>query len=134
MFNTYIFFRDVLCKSECEIWSLTLRLEHRLRVLENRVLRRIFWPNGDEVTGEWRKLHNEKLNELYCSPNIIRMIKWRRMRWAGHVASRGETRGVYRVLVGKPDGKRPLWRPRGRWEDNIKNGSSESGIGGHRLD
>ena len=85
----------------------------------NRVLRRIFGPKRDEVTGKWRKLHNE-LNDLYCSPNIVRMIKSRRMRWAGHVACMGEGRGVYRVLVGKPEGKRPLGRPRRRWEDNIK--------------
>jgi len=74
----------------------------------------------DEVTREWRKLHNEELNDLYCSPNIVRVIKSRRMRWAGHVACMGEGRGVYRVLVGKPEGKRPLGRPRRRWEDDIK--------------
>jgi hypothetical protein len=74
-----------------------LREERRLRVFENRVFRRIFGPKRDEVTGEWRKLHNEELNDLYCSPNIVRVIKWRRMRWAGHVARMGERRGVYRV-------------------------------------
>jgi hypothetical protein len=74
----------------------------------------------DEVTGEWRKLHNEELNDLYSSPNIVRMIQSRRMRWAGHVARMGERRSVYRVLAGKPEGKRPLGRPRRRWEDNIK--------------
>jgi transcription termination factor 2 len=74
----------------------------------------------DEVTGEWRKLHNEELNDLYALPNIVRVIKSRRMRWAGHVARMGEDRGVYRVLVGKPEGKRPLGRPRRRWKDNIK--------------
>ena len=89
-------------------------------MFENRVLRKIFGPRRDEVTGEWRKLHNEELNDLYSSPNIVRMIKSRRMRWAGHVASVGERRGVYRVLVGKPEGKRPLGRPRLRWEYNIK--------------
>ena len=94
--------------------------ERRLRVFENRVLRRIFGPKRDDVTGEWRKLHNEELNDLYCSPNIVRMIKSRRMRWAGHVARMGETRGVYRVLLVKPEEKRPLGRPRSRWEDNIK--------------
>ena len=92
--------------------------ERRLRVFDNRVLRRIFGAKRDEVTGEWRKLHNEELNDLYCSPNIVRVIKSRRMRWAGHVASMG--RGVYRVLVGKPEGKRPLGRHRYMWEDNIK--------------
>jgi hypothetical protein len=80
-----------------------LREEKRLRVFENMVLRRIFGPRRDEVTGEWRRLHNEELNVLYCSPNIVRVIKSRRMRWAGHVARMGEERGVYRVLVGKPE-------------------------------
>jgi hypothetical protein len=89
----------------CEIWSLTLREEHRLRVFENRVLRRIFGPKRDEVTGEWRKLHNEELHILYSSPNIIRQIKSRRMRWAGYVARMVEERIVYRVLMGKPEGK-----------------------------
>jgi len=84
------------------------------------VLRKIFEPKRDEVTGEWRKLHNEELNDLYCSTNIVRVIKSRRMRWAGHVARMGERRGVYRVLVGKPEGKSPAGRPRHRWEDNIK--------------
>jgi hypothetical protein len=88
----------VLCG--CETWSLTLREEHRLRVFENRVLRRIFGPKRDEVTGEWRKLHNEELNDLYYSPNIMQVIKSRRMRWAGHVVCMGERRGVYRVFVG----------------------------------
>ena len=85
---------------------------------------------GDEVTGEWRKLHNEELNDLYCSPNIFRVIKSRRMRWAGYVACMGEGRGVYRVLVGKPEGKRPLGRPARRWEDNIKMDLHEVGCGG----
>jgi len=105
---------------ECETWSLTLREERRLRVFENRVLRRIFGLKRDEVTGEWRKLHNEELNDLYSTPNIVQVIKSRRMRWAGHIASMGEGRGVYRVLVGKPEGRRPLGRPRRRWEDNIR--------------
>ena len=104
----------------CETWSLTLREEHRLRVLENRVLRRIFGSKRDGVTGEWRKLHNEELNDMYCSPSIVRLIKSGRMRWAGHVAGTRKRRGVYRVLVGKPQGKRPLRRPRRRWEVNIK--------------
>ena len=77
-------------------------------------------PKGDGVTGEWRKLHNEELNDLYCSPNIVRVIKSRRMRWAGHVARMEEGRGVHKVLVEKPEGKRPLGRRRRRWEDNIK--------------
>jgi hypothetical protein len=97
-----------------------LREEHRLKVFENRVLRRTFGAKREEVTGEWRRLHNEERNDLYCSPNIVRVIKARRMRWAGHVAFMEEKRGVYRVLVGKPEGKRPVGRPRRRWEDNIK--------------
>ena len=103
----------------CETWSLTLREERKLRVFENVVLRRIFGPRRDEVTGEWRRLRNEVLNDLYSSPNIVRVIKSRRMRWAGHVALMGEERVVYRVLVGKPEGKRTLGRPRRRWVDNI---------------
>ena len=101
----------------CETWSLTLREERRLRVSENRVF---VESKRDEVTGEWRKLHNEELNDLYSSPHILRVIKSRRMRWAGHVGRMGEGRGVYRVLVGKPKGRRPLGRPRCRWEDNIR--------------
>jgi len=103
----------------CETWSRTLREERRLRVFENRVLRRVFGPKRDEVTGEWRKLHNDKLRDLYSLPNIVRVIKSRKMRWARHVARMGEGRGVHRALVGKPEGKRPLGRPRHRWEDNI---------------
>ena len=87
----------------CETWSLTLREERRLMLFENRVLRRIFGPKRDEVTGERRKLHNEELNDLYCSPNIFRVIKSRRMKWAGHIARMGERLVVYRVLVGKPE-------------------------------
>jgi len=98
----------------CEAWSLTLREERKLRVFENMVLRRIFGPRRDEVKGEWRRLQNEELSDLYSSPNIVRVIKSRRMRWAGHVARMGEERGVYRVLVGKPEGRRPLGRPRRR--------------------
>jgi len=113
----------------CETWSLTLREERKLRVLENRVLRRIFGPRSDEVTGEWRRLHNEELNDLFSSPNTVRVIKWRRMRWAGHVARVGEERGVCRVLVGKPEGKRPLERPRRRWLDNIRMDLQEVGCG-----
>jgi len=92
----------------CETWSLTLREELRLRVFENRVLRRLFGPKREEVTREWRKLYNEELNDLYLSPNIVRIIKSRRMRWTGHVAHMGDSRGLYRVLGGKPEGKRPL--------------------------
>ena len=95
----------------CETWLLILREERRLRVFENRVLRRIFGPRMDEVTGEWRKLHNEKLNDLYSSPNAVRVIKSRRMRWVGHVAGMGERRGLYRVLVGRAEGKSHLGDP-----------------------
>ena len=103
--------------------------EHRLRVSENRVLRRIFGPKRDEVTRDWRKLHNEELKDLYCSPSIIRVIKKRRMRWAGHVVHMGE-RGIYRVLVGKSEGKRSLGRPRRGWKDNIKMDLQKVGCGG----
>jgi len=96
-------------------------------VFENRVLRRVFGLKRDEVTGEWRKLLNEELRDLYSLPNILRVVKSRRMRWAGHVASMGEVRGVHRVLVGKPEGKRPLGRPIRRWEDNIKMDIQEVG-------
>jgi hypothetical protein len=112
---------NVACGSVwVEICSLTLREEHRLRVFENRVLRRIFGPKRDEVTREWRKLHNEELRDLYSSPSIIRIIKSRRMRWAGHVAGMGEKRNAYRLLLGKPEGNRSLGRPRRRWVDNIR--------------
>ena len=104
----------------CETWSLTLREERKLRVFENMVLRRIFGPRRDEVTAEWSRLHNEELNDLYSSPNIVRVIISRRMRWVGHVARMGVERGVYRVFVGKPEGRRALGRPRRRWVDNIK--------------
>jgi hypothetical protein len=113
----------------CETWSLTLREEHRLRVFENRVLRRIFGPKREE-DGSSRKLHNDELHSLYSSLNIVRVIKSRRMRWAGHVARMEKGRGVYRVLVGRPQGKRPLGRPRRRWEDNIKMIVREIGIDG----
>jgi hypothetical protein len=110
--------------------ELTLSEERRLRVSENRMLRRIFGAKKDEVTGEWRKLHNEELNDLYSSPNIVRVIKSRKMRQAGHVVHMGEGRDVYRVLVGKPEGKRPLGGDRCRWEDNIKMDLQEVGCGG----
>ena len=110
-----------------ETWSLTLREERRLRVFENRVLRRVIGPKRDEVTREWRKLHNEEFSDLYSLPNIVRVVKSRRIRWAGHVARMGEGRGVQRVLVGKPEGKRPLGRSRRRWEDNIKMDLQEVG-------
>ena len=104
----------------CETWSLTLREEHRLRVFENKLLRKIFGAKKDEITREWRKLHNAELHALYSSPNIDRNLKSRRLRWAGYVASMEQSRNAYRVLVGKPEGKRPLGRPRRRWEDNIQ--------------
>jgi hypothetical protein len=107
----------------CETWSLTLREERRLRVFENSMLR-ISGPRRDEITREWRKLHNEELNDLY-SHNIVRVIKSRRKRWAGHVARIVENRGVFRVLVRNPEGE----RPRRRWEDNIKMNLQEVGCG-----
>jgi hypothetical protein len=113
----------------CETWSLTLQEERKLRVSENMVLRRIFGPRRDEVTREWRRVHNEELNDLYSSPNIVLVIKSRRMRWAGHVARMGEEKGVYRVLVGKSKGERPMGRPRRRWMGNIKINLQEVGCG-----
>ena len=108
---------------------LTWREEHSLKAFENRVLRRIFGPKRGEVMGEWRKPYNEELNDLYSQPNIVQVIN-SRMRWVGHAAHMGERRGVYRVLVGKPKGKRPFERPRHRWEDNIKADLQEVGCGG----
>jgi len=130
----------------CETSSLTLREERKLRVFENMVSRRIFGPTRDEVRGKWRRLHNEELNDLYSSPNIVRVIKSRRMRWAGHVARMGEERGAYRVLVGKPEGKNH-WEDRGvdgwiilgwisrRWDVGIWTGLSwpRMGTGGGGL-
>jgi hypothetical protein len=109
---------------------VSLRGKHRLGVFENRVLRRIFGPKRDEVTGGWRKLHNEEPHNLFSSPSIIRMIKSRRMRWAGNAARMG--RSAYRILVGKPEGKRPLGRPRRGWEGNIK--MDFRGIGWSSMD
>jgi len=121
----------------CETWSLTLRKESRLRGLENRVLRRVFGPKRDEVTGEWRKVHSEQLSDLYCSPNIVWVltlnIVWvikLGMRWAGYVARMGERRGVYRVLMGNLEGKRQLGRSRHRWEHKNKMDLQEVGCGG----
>jgi len=113
----------------CETWLLTLREERKLRVFENMMLRRIFGPRRDEVTGEWRRLHNEEINNLYSPPNIVQVIKLRRMIWVWHVAHMGEERGVCRVLVGKPEGKRPMGRPRCRWVDNIRMDLQEVGCG-----
>jgi hypothetical protein len=106
-----------------------LREEHRLKVSENGVLRKIFGSKREE-DGSWRKLHNDELHSLYSSPNIVRVLKSRRMRWAGHVARMGEVKCVYRVLVGRPECKRPLGRRRHRWEDNIKLDFREMGIDG----
>ena len=114
----------------CETWSLTLREERRLRVCENRLLRRIFLPKKDGVTGKLIKVRNKELNDLHSSPNIDRVIKSRRMRLAGHVARMDERGGVYWVLVGKPEGNRPLGRPRHRWENNIEMDLQEVECGG----
>jgi len=108
--------------------------ECRLRVFENRVVRRVFGAKRDEVTGEWRKLHKEELRNVYSLPNIVRVVKLRRMRWAGHVAHMGERRGVHRDLVGKPEGKRPLGRPRRRYEYNIKMDLQEVGESGDWME
>jgi hypothetical protein len=113
----------------CETWSLALREEHRLRVFENRVLRKIFGPKREEDVS-WRKLHNDEVHSLYSSPNIVRVIKSRRMRWAGHMARMGEGRGVQRVLVGRPEVKEITGRPRRRWEDKTKMDFREIGIDG----
>jgi hypothetical protein len=111
----------------CETWSLTVREEHKLRVFESRVLR-ISGPKKDGVTGGWRKPYNEELHNFYTSTSIIRIVKSRRMWWAGHVARIGEKRNVYRLVVGKPEGKRPLGRPRSRWIDNFKMDLLEIGV------
>jgi hypothetical protein len=103
----------------CKNWSLTLREKRRLQIFENWALKNLFGSKRDEVTGKWRKVHIEELYNLY-SPNIIRLIKSRRTRWAGHAARKGECRGVHRVLVGKPEGTRPLGRPIHKWENNIQ--------------
>ena len=112
----------------CETWSVILREERRLKVLENRVLRRIFVSKRDEVKRDLRQLRSEELNDLY-SPSIVRVIISRRIKWAGHVARMGEKKGVYRALVGKPEGKRPLGRPSRRYEDNSKMDLQEVGCG-----
>jgi hypothetical protein len=117
----------VLCG--CETWPLTFREEFRLRVFKNRVLKRVFGLRRDDVTGQWRRLHNKVLYVLYSSVNIIWVIKSRRLRWAGYVAHMRERRGAYRALVGKPEGRRPFERPRYRWEDNIKIDLQEAGWG-----
>jgi hypothetical protein len=109
-------------------WGATLTNQNDIHT-EIRVLRKIFGPKREE-DGSWRKLHNDELHDLYSSLNIVSVIKSRRMRWAGHVACMGEGRGVYRVLVGRPEGKRPLGRPRHRWENNVKMDLREIGIGG----
>ena len=111
----------------CETWSHILREERRLRVFENRVLRGTFGPKRNVVTRKWRKLHNEELNDLYSSPNIVRVIKSRRMRWAGHVARMRKRRDVYRGLMRKSEGKRPLGRTRLTWENDIKMDLQEAG-------
>jgi hypothetical protein len=125
--NKTVILLVVLCG--CKTWSLTLRKEHKLRVSENTVLRRIFGPKS-VVDRSWRKLQNDELHSLYSSLNIVRVIKSRRLRWAGHVARMWEGKGVYRVLVGRPEGKRPLGRPGNRWEDNIKLDLRETGTDG----
>jgi hypothetical protein len=111
------------------VGKIIFREERMLRAFEKRVLRRVFGPKRDEVTGEWRKLHSEELNDRYSLRNNVRVVKSRTMRWAGHVARMGEERGAHRLLVGKPEEKRPLGRRRRRWEDNIKMDLQEVGVG-----
>jgi hypothetical protein len=108
---------------------MSIKRKHRLRVFKNRVQRRIFGPKRDEVTGEWRKLHNEELHNLFSSPDIIRQVKSRRMRWVGNVVCIGEKRKLHKILVGKSEGKRPHGRPRSRWEDGIRMDLGEIGFG-----
>ena len=112
----------------CKSWSTTLADEHKLRVFENRVLGKIYGPKRDEMTGEWRRLHNEELHGLYDSPDVIRIMKSRRIRWAGHVARMGEKRRLNSIVVGNPEGKRPLGRPRRRCKNNIRRNLRESGV------
>jgi hypothetical protein len=115
----------------CKTWTLTLSEEHRLRMFENRVLRRIFGPTRDKITEEWRTMHNAELHNLYSSPDIIRQIKSRRMRRVRHIASMGEGRKVNKILVGMPEGKRPLERLRHRWKDGIRMDLRKTGwVGG----
>jgi hypothetical protein len=129
MISKIMVFESIMCVC-LTVFLPFLREQHRFRLFMNRVLRRIFGPKRDEVTGEWRKLKNRELHNLYSSPDIIRQMKSRRMRWAGHVARMGEGRNVYRVLMGKLEGKKPLERPRRRWEDGIKLDLREIGWGG----
>jgi hypothetical protein len=130
-FSSYKIYKNIILPVVlygCETWSLTVREEHKLRVFENRMLRGIFGPKRDGEMGMWRKLYNEGLHNLYSSPSIIRIIKSRRIRWAGHVVRMGEKRNVYRLLVGKSEGKTPLGRPRRRWINIIKMGLLEIGL------
>ena len=113
--NTYKTIILIVVLYDCETWSLTLREEQRFRVFKNKVLRKIFGTKREEITGEWRKLHNADLHTLYSSHNIIRNIKSRRLRWAGHIAHMEESKNAYRDLVGRHEGKRPLGRSRQRW-------------------
>jgi hypothetical protein len=119
---------------ECETWYLTLKAEHRLRLFDNREKTNACRRKRGEVTGEWRRLHNEELNDLYSLPNIIPLMKSRRMRWTGHRARMGERKWAYRILAGRPEGRRPLGKQRRRWEDNIKVDLQEVGCGGHGLE
>jgi hypothetical protein len=112
----------------CETWSFMLKEENSLRVFENSVLRRIFWIRRGEVTGSWRKLHNEELHNFYSSPNTVTVIKWRNMSWAGHVACMGAMWNAYKILVEKPERKSPLGRPRRRWMNNIDTDLKKIGL------
>jgi hypothetical protein len=118
----------------CDTWSLISREEHRLKVFEYTVLRKMFGSMRDEVTGETRRLHNEEFHNLYCSPNIIRLIKSRRIKWAGHIACMKNRRGAYRIWMGKPDGRKPRERPRLRWDNNIEMDPQEAWWGMDYID
>ena len=120
MLDTLLLVPSLQCNTSLHFTTLHPTTLHRLRVFQNRVLREIFGPERDEVTGKWIKLHSEELNDLYCSPSIDQVIKSRRMRWAGHVACMGGRRGACRLLIGRTDGKRHFWRPKRRREGNIK--------------
>jgi len=121
-------YRTAILPDGCESWSTTLADEHKLRVFESKVLRKIYGPKRDEMTGEWRRLHNEEQQGLYDSPDVVKIMKSRRLRWAGHVARMGKKRRLYSILVGRPDGRRPLGRPIHRREDNIRRDLREVGV------
>jgi hypothetical protein len=137
--STFLIYKIIISILSCDltaVFPLIVCYQNGMNKVntDSVVVRRVFGPKRYEVTGEWRKLRNEELNDMYSIPNIVRVVKLRRMRWAGHVARMGEKRVVHRVLVGKPEGKRPLGRPRRRWEDNIKMDVEEVGCRGDWME